>query len=646
MVNVKTRLFTAKTPGIVKRLPFGHCRNWWYLLALLFLISILIWTFAKIDQPAYTQPDGGSVLSFTPFNDHLILMGGKHFHEEGFADNYFLANMTVGYPEFARGWYAYQTPLTDVPNARIYYIHYGSYDAMMIGLLFKMGVTELPDLYKVMTIFSIIALALWYGLATRLFGRVIALISLIFMGTSLVFLRFIDNVSVYTYDILFAFGAALLFVWVEQKQDITKLRRKVAYAGVWILAFLLAGNSPEFVPWLILVLIGYLWVELGKQVWRRWKTAVLLVAAPVLAQLIHFFQVSVALGGLKYAIIDFTAALTRRTAGFALAEETGHRHFTLTEAISKINGDLWAVLRLEFIGLVALLALSWWLTHRLSRNCSTEAREQLWYHWRLLLVFFVAGISMWVLMIQSTVTQAGSVYRTILPFVGLALGYCLINIVRYLRLHQESLALKVIISVALLIIIVPTLHDRLSGRPFQFEQHQQRMDMYYGFYPQEIRMLGSFLREKTAYGDIVLTDFRVAETGHPRYPFPGYEYESNRRIEVARNVDQTTIALSELEQVRASLPANNPASNVQFYLLVDEGSLEEDFGKFAQQVGDLQDTLYETDYWINLYGTVPFPAGSAITFPPRVFSLFKVDIVKFNDYQLTAESVNSRSTQP
>ena len=111
-------------------------------------------------------------------------MGGKHFHEEGFAEHYFLSNMTVGYPEFARGWYAYQTPLTEVPNARIYYTHYGSYDAIMLGLLLKTGITELPDLYKVMTIFSIIALALWYILAFRLFGHVIGLISLIIMGTS------------------------------------------------------------------------------------------------------------------------------------------------------------------------------------------------------------------------------------------------------------------------------------------------------------------------------------------------------------------------------------------------------------------------------------------------------------------------------
>ena len=68
MVNVNTRLFTAKALGIVKRLPLRQFRNWWHLLALLFLISILIWTFAsKIN----TQNKGFVTASFEP-NDNTI----------------------------------------------------------------------------------------------------------------------------------------------------------------------------------------------------------------------------------------------------------------------------------------------------------------------------------------------------------------------------------------------------------------------------------------------------------------------------------------------------------------------------------------------------------------------------------------------
>jgi len=630
---------TVKASRLVR-----YFRNWWNLLVICFLIGILIWSFVKTDQPAYTQPTGGSVLSFTPFSDYLTLLGGKHFHEEGLAENYFLANMTIGYPEFARGWYAYQTPLSNVPNASIFYTHYGAYDAMLVGLLFNIGIVELPDIYRVAALLSIIALALWYGAANLLFGRAIAVISLIFMGTSLIFLNFIDSMlSQGVFDIIFIFGATFIFLLAERRQDIPLLWRRVAYGGTWMLFFLLSGNSPEFIPLFAIFFIGYLWAGLNKQVWRRWKTAALLISAPFVAQALHFFQVAAALGGLKYAFIDFTSAITRRTTGFALAEEIEYRDLTIAEAIPKINGDLWSLIRLEFIGLVALLALAWWLTHRLSRVSPAEAKGNLWYQWKLLLVFFAGGISFWFLMIQSTATQSGSAFRTILPFAGLALGYCLMKIIPYMRLRQERISLRVLTLVALLVIAMPPLADRLSGRPFHFEQHQQPINMYYGFYPEEIKMLGTFLQENTAYGDIVITDFPVAETGHPRYPFPGYEYESERRIEAVKDKEQALKALGEFIDIRTSLSPDNPASKVQFYLLADDGTIEEEFGKFAQQVGDLQGILYEDDYWNELYGTVPVPAGSSITFPPRGFYLFKVDIDKLNSYQTAVSNVGSGS---
>jgi hypothetical protein len=605
----------------------------WHLLALAFFIGLLLWAFIKIDQPAYTQPEGGETLSFTPFNDYLILMAGEHFNAGGYAKNYFLANMTEGYPEFARGWYAYQTPLTGVPNAAIYYTHYGSYDAMVLGLLLKMGITGLPDKYKIMTVLSLFALALWYILATRLYGNITAVISVFIMGSSLVFLRFIDNVSVYTYDILLSFGAALLFLWVEQQQNATGTRRNAAYIGVWLLEFFLMGNSPEFVPWLFIFFIGYLWAAYGKKVWRRWKTIVILITAPIAAQAIHFVQVAVALGGVNNAFIDFTAALTRRTTGFGLAEETGYRGYSIREAILKMNGDLWSTLHVEFIILAVLLIFSWWLTRQLKRFLPDSSGDRLWFQWKMLLVFFVGGIAFWFLMLQSTVTSAGSAYRSILPFIGLAAGYSSVNVFQYLRFHREPKALRAIALVLLIIIIAPILQDRLSGRPFQFKEHKQNPAMYYGVYPEEIKMLGSLLKEEVNYGDIVITDFRVAETGHPRYPFPGYEYYSGCRIEVARNVQQATDAINKLGEIRASLPAGNPASRVQFYLLFDEGCIGSDFDRFAQRVGELKTVFYEDDYWADVYGKVPIPAGSSLPFPPRVFTLYRVDADKFSEYK-------------
>ena len=92
------------------------------------------------------------------------------------------------------------------------------------------------------------------------------------------------------------------------------------------------------------------------------------------------------------------------------------------------------------------------------------------------------------------------------------------------------------------------------------------------------------------------------------------------------------MSLREFVQTRTSLLPNNPATAVQLYLLTDGGGIEQDFGEFAMQVADLQDILYESDYWTRIYSSVPFPTNSSTSFPPRVFYLLKVDEARFNDY--------------
>jgi hypothetical protein len=622
-------------PAKIKNTCTWLKNNWQHLALGLFLVCLLIWGLVKIDRPAYSQPEGGERLSFTPFNDYLILMAGDRFAEEGFARHYFLSNMTVGYPEFSRGWYAYQTELPEVRNASIYYTHYGPFDAIVVGIWEKLGVGGLPVLYKIAAFFSVFSLLLWYLTALRLFGRGISLVSTVVMGSSLVFLRFFDNISVYVYDIFFAFSAAFLFVLAESRPGATGWKRYIPYAGAWLMFALLSVNSPEFIPWAGVFGLGYLWARHGRKVLQRWRTAVLIIAAPVVGQVGHFIQVAAALGGVRNAFIDYTSALMRRTTGFQLAEEIDYRGFTIWEALRKIEADLWNNMRFEIGILLALLAVSGWLAWRLRRQNQEATASGLWSQWWLLLVFFIAGGSFWVLMLQSTVTQAGSAYRPVLPFFGLALGYCVVNIYHYFRLNTEKLAVRVLVLLVVVIIIVPTLQDRLSGRPFRFSEHDQRLDMYYGVYPAEIKALGGFIGENTEYGDIVLTNFRVAETGHPRYPFPGYEYESGRRVEYTRDTGQAVTAIKELADIRAGLSADNPASRVALYVLVDDGGIGRDYGRWAQSIGGTAVTFYEADYWTGLYGTIPVPYGDTASFAPRSFYLFRVDDIKFKNYLAT-----------
>jgi hypothetical protein len=368
---------------------------------------------------------------------------------------------------------------------------------------------------------------------------------------------------------------------------------------------------------------------------QRWRSAVLIITAPVVGQAVHFIQVAVGLGGIGNAFVDFSSALMRRTTGFRLAEEIDYRGYTVGEALRKIESDLWHNMRFEIVILAALLAVSGWLAWRLRRGNRADTSAGLWPQWRLLLVFFLAGVAFWVLMLQSTVSQAGSAYRPALPFFGLAAGYCVINVYRYLRLNSEKLAVRLLVLLAVVIIVAPTLQDRLSGRPFRFTGSDQRLDMYDGIYPAEIKMLGGFLRGSTEYGDIIITNLRVAETGHPRYPFPGYEYESGRRVEYTKDIGQAVTAIIEFTDIRGGMAADNPASRVAFYLLVDDGSIGGDYGRFAQSVGGPATTFYAADYWTGLYGTVPVPYGDTIPFAPRSFYLFRVDDIKFEHYLAT-----------
>src|SRR5260370_19454086 len=97
------------------------------LSAFLIIILLFVHTLEVIGTSTLPKPLHGEWWDVHNFSDFLTLMGGRHFHEEGFARNYFTTNDTVGFREFARGWQYYQVPIL-VPNSAIFYTHYGSFD--------------------------------------------------------------------------------------------------------------------------------------------------------------------------------------------------------------------------------------------------------------------------------------------------------------------------------------------------------------------------------------------------------------------------------------------------------------------------------------------------------------------------------------
>ncbi len=227
------------------------------VFAIFFVGLVFAWTLAKIEGRLLPYPPIGEWWGLHSFSDFLTLLAGKRFYEEGFISNYFLPNMTVGYNEFTRGWYYYQVPQI-VPNSAIYYTHYGSLDCIINGVLRYFGVTELKTFYIIAAGISVSSLALWYFAASMLFTRLVAFISLLFIGTSAVFLMQAETLGVHSYSFFLAFGTVFLVV-LANKITTTQWTKTLAYTGAWLLTFLQANSNPEWLPWHAV----FLWVISG-----------------------------------------------------------------------------------------------------------------------------------------------------------------------------------------------------------------------------------------------------------------------------------------------------------------------------------------------------------------------------------------------
>lgn len=591
------------------------------VLAFIFIIWLFAWTLHKIELPTSPPPLSGDRWGNMSFSDYLTMMGGLRFHQDGFISNYLLSNMTVGFKEFARGWYYYQVPQM-VANSAVYYTHYGSLDSVINGVLRNLGVTDLLLFYKIAAFLSSVSLLLWYASASMMFNRMISLVSLVFMGTSAIFLRLMETIASYSYDFFFAFGALFSFLLAELKLKTTK-SKNIAYGFAWLLVFLQASNSIEFIIWLGVFFIGYIWIT-RERLAKGWKIILIMASAPIFGVGLHFVQVAWALGGFQNAITDLIAALARRTTGFELAIEEPFRQFNITEFPIFIETQLRQLVHIEFIGISLLLGLTGWAYWRMKPSLTTGAAKQLWNQWKLLIVFLLGAVIFFILLVQATVTATSVVFRLILPFAGLLFGYSIMVIVAYCLLSKDAKWVRILSCALLLVGLVPPIVGQYSEKPFDFSWHQQSW-VYYGRRTEEVEVLCTLIRNSTSYGDIIITNIDTGQTGHPAYPHPAYEYLSQRRIEVARNSTQVVAAVKTLEEIRSKLDTTDPASKVNFFLLIDKKDNDGRFGLLATNIGKLQTTLDAGEWWVQHRGDEPPPMPGSPEKDGRLFYLYKIN---------------------
>jgi hypothetical protein len=105
--------------------------------------------------------------------------------------------------------------------------------------------------------------------------------------------------------------------------------------------------------------------------------------------------------------------------------------------------------------------------------------------------------------------------------------------------------------------------------------------------------------------------------------------------------------VKEFERIRQSLPAANPASKVNLYLLIDEQSKGGEFGVFARYVGELKAVLDTEKWWIEEEGHMP-PSERKARFYLSEIDPAQVDLgyKKTLDKPPTAPVVNTKPGLP
>lgn len=174
------------------------------LVAVLFIISISIFALNRATHE-YRW-------SAWAIGDAQNLNAALHFKNEGFLRHYFLTYYHPGYLGKSIG------SETEIG----YYTHYPPLSAILNGVIACLSGNKLFIFRAVAIFFSALALFFWYFIACQFFDKRIALLSTIFIGSSVAFLEFIDGLSGYTYDEFYSYGAILLFLIAENNERVKK----------------------------------------------------------------------------------------------------------------------------------------------------------------------------------------------------------------------------------------------------------------------------------------------------------------------------------------------------------------------------------------------------------------------------------------
>lgn len=515
------------------------------------------------------------------FSDHLSLIAGRRFADDGFLSNYFTSNMSVGYAALARAWVVFQVPQL-VPNSALYYTHYGSLDSIFAGIFMKFGVTKITTFYVIMHLTTMAALAIWVVALSRVFTPMFGAIA----GTAVLVFPTVwfqsESITAEGLSLILTFigAAAAMFAFggnKDNKQSVARFLVPLAFAA----CFLTGHNNPITAGTLGASIAAFVFIGSGP-FWRRVLVLAGVCSGFIFGYASHFAKSAWVLGGWKNWLADMTAALKRRSSEFAGAVEWDFRHFDTSKAFPYLEDRLVELFGYDYPRALLLVAISLiLLLFVLWRTRNWGLHREVTYA----LLVTLGGLIFPALFLQAAVSQPVDVSKALVPGMSLLIAAVIVTGGRVVLARPWPPMVRTL-SIVLCILAVQPVVVFATKLPGYVKSQIHPPSDYMGGAPAEIQAVTDFVRESTKYGDIVFSQISTGWTGMLEYPHPAWEYLTNRRIEPAMSLAMFEDRLGEIEIVRAELPFEHPARSARVFLLLDRLLEDQTFlGKLAANYG-------------------------------------------------------------
>lgn len=497
---------------------------------LFFLLCIFL-IFA-VNRTAFPDLDHGD-----EFSDACVLNAGENFVKLGFLKLYFLPLQEVYNKPYVLekpvSLYTHYPPLSEIVNG-------------FIRLAFK---TNSLYVFRIFSLFlSWITIVLWYLFINKIANsRLISFLSCLFLLTNPLFIFGMDSLHESAYSEFLRVFILLGIVYYIYSSR----RKKMVLAGLWMLAFALSLVTFEYHIYAILFpFLFRIFITRSKHTLPL-KTISILISAQIGGLLVHFIQNSLYFGSFAMAFNDLKnvilASVTHRPdTSLVLSLPTWFQHVLLRN------------LSLVFPFSYPILFLGAFFSLLLYRVLSFESKEKAKFLFSLWLIFFLCGISWYLVMPSHSLAHAyvNFLARHLVPAAAIGFALFFYIIFSFIKEHASNNLYLRALSVAMVFVIALTGIGR-SQLPVTAENLKSAQDFL--IFKHCLLKLKEASKENDGIG-----------LNYYRYPF--IRYYTNRQCSAVFNKNSLE-GLSRLPGYFIFFPYGSKDSNEMFQFLREKYSL-------------------------------------------------------------------------